>query len=212
MHQRVAVVDDPPTRVGSVSGAPSARDDDATLVALARHDRDAFGLLYDRYLDRVYRYCYRRLGSRETAEDAASAVFIKVLSALPNYQERAGGFRSWLFTIAHNVVTDSYRDWARRPTAPLDDALELIDSDISPEEAAIASDDRRHLDRLIAQLTPDQQRILELRLAGLTGPEIGEVLGRTRGAVNLAQHRAMKRLQRLVSRKPDAESKKGGDR
>jgi len=196
---------------------PPTGDDDASLVAHAQDDRQAFALLYDRYLDRVYRYCYRRLATHEAAEDASSAVFTKVLTALGSYQDRPGGFRAWLFTIAHNVITDSYRDRARRPSESLADDLDLIDPDPSPEDAAVASDERRRLHTLLAQLTPEQRQVIELRLAGLTGPEIGEVLGRSRGAVNLAQHRAVKRLQRLIARDPHHgftpdDPERGGDR
>jgi len=101
------------------AGGPtsSPEDDDAVLVARAQQDREAFAIFYDHYLDRIYRYCYRRLGSRETAEDATSAVFTKALTALGTYQARPGGFRAWIFTIAHNVVTDVYRDRARRRAA-----------------------------------------------------------------------------------------------
>lgn len=203
--------------IGAAGPPVSDGDDDAMLVARAQRDRQAFALLYDRYLDRIYRFCYRRLGSRETAEDATSAVFTKALTALAAYQERPGGFRAWIFTIAHNVVTDFYRDRARRPSEPLADDLDLIDPDPSPEDAAVVNDERRRLRALLDHLTPDQKQVIELRLAGLSGAEIGEVLGRSRGAVNLAQHRAVKRLQRVTGRdpKPDsphADVPKGGDR
>lgn len=193
-----AAASPPPINTGGPPPRPD--DDDSVLVARAQRDREAFALLYDRYLDRIYRYCYRRLGSRETAEDATSAVFTKALSALATYQERPGGFRAWIFTIAHNVVTDVYRDRARRPSEPLADDVDLVDPDPSPEDAAVAGDERRRLRALLAHLTPDQQQVIELRLAGLSGAEIGEILGRSRGAVNLAQHRAVKRLQRVVGR------------
>jgi RNA polymerase sigma-70 factor, ECF subfamily len=194
----------------------SAGTDDAALVARAQQDRESFALLYDRYLDRIYRFCYRRLDSREAAEDATSAVFTKALTALGTYQERPGGFRAWIFTIAHNVVTDVYRDRGRRPSEPLADDFDVVDSDPSPEDAAVASDERRRLRALLTHLTPDQQQVIELRLEGLSGAEIGEILGRSRGAINLAQHRAVRRLQRVVGRSDDAEppentARKGGD-
>jgi RNA polymerase sigma-70 factor (ECF subfamily) len=80
-------------------GRPSITDDE--LVALAKRDRAAFGPLYDRYADLVYRYCLRRLGNRETAEDATGQSFVKVLAALPTYRNDGPSFRSWLFAIAH---------------------------------------------------------------------------------------------------------------
>ena len=167
---------------------------DATLVADAKRDRRAFAPLYQRYVGPVYRYCAFRLGSREAAEDACSLVFTKALAALPTCRETA--FRSWLFTIAHNVVTDTYR--SRRPTTPLTEAHDLIEWSPTPEACAIANDERQSVHLLLAQLPPDQARVLELRLAGLTDAEIGRVLGRSPGAIRSLQFRAVSRLRRLL--------------
>src|SRR5689334_14116638 len=94
-----------------------ALDSDAHLVAAALADRSAFAALYRRYVDAVFRFTYHRLGTREQAEDATSQIFLKALVALPSHKPDRS-FRSWLFTIAHNVVTDCYR--ARRSHEPLD--------------------------------------------------------------------------------------------
>src|SRR5215211_1973577 len=168
---------------------------DATLVALALRDRQAFGLLYDRYVTRIYRYCYGRLGDREQAEDATSVVFARALAALPSCREDA--FRSWLFRIVHNVLADQYR--SRRLDRPLDDALELADRGPSPEDAAIADEARAIVTRLLSELPADQRNVLELRLAGLSSKEIGDVLGKQANAVDQAQFRAMTRLRVLTA-------------
>ena len=88
--------------------------DEVAIIALAKRDPAAFAPLYQEYLGPVYRYCYRRLGSREAAEDATSLVFERALRALPTF--RGASFRAWLFTIAHNAVTDAYR---RRGATPI---------------------------------------------------------------------------------------------
>src|SRR5690606_27228190 len=109
---------------------------------------------------------------------------------------RPGAFRSWLFTIAHNVVVDTYR--RRRPTQPLETAGDRPDSDPTPEEAALTSDDGRTLRRMFGNLTNDQREVMELRLAGLTGAEIAQVLGRSPGSVKTAQFRAMAKLRNIL--------------
>jgi RNA polymerase sigma-70 factor (ECF subfamily) len=169
-------------------------DDEATLVARARLDPAAFGPLYARYLGPVYRYCYARLGSREAVEDASSLVFMRALAALPRFQD--GNFRAWLFTIVHNVVANSVR--SARPRGSLAEAVDVADQAPTPEEAALAAEEGRTIRDLLAQLPPDQRRVVELRLAGLDGVEIGAVLGRSRGAVDAAQHRAVTRLRLLL--------------
>src|SRR5579885_3182891 len=96
--------------------------DDATLAAAARADPRAFTVLYERYLGPIYRYCFARLGNREAAEDATSAIFLKALAALPEYRD--GGFAAWLFQIAHNVVVDLVR--RQRPTVALGESAAAV--------------------------------------------------------------------------------------
>jgi RNA polymerase sigma-70 factor (ECF subfamily) len=178
------------------TGTEAARpDDDAALVAAARLDRRAFAPLYRRYVDPVYRYCFRRLGGREAAEDATAAVFAKALAALPAYRD--GSFRAWLFAIAHNAVVDALR--ARRPTAPVDAAWAVADPAPTPEEAALAADAGRSLRAVLERLSPDQRQVVELHLAGLSGPEIASVLGRSHAAVRAVQARAIARLRELLA-------------
>jgi RNA polymerase sigma-70 factor (ECF subfamily) len=181
----VASADDPPLDVDH---------DEAPLVARAQRDPAAFAPLYACYLGPVYGYCYTRLGDRAAAEDATSAVFARALAALPRY--RAGSFRGWLFTIAHNVVADAFR--GRRPEGPLDAAAEVADAAPTPEERAVADDAGRYLRAQFAHLTPDQRQVVELRLAGLNDREIAQALGRSHGAVRMSQLRAVARLRALL--------------
>lgn len=178
-----------------IDGGGEGGEADAVLVARARADRLAFAPLYRRYVDRIYRYCYRRLGTREAAEDATAAVFAKALAALPRYRD--GSFRSWLFAIAHNTIASEFRRRAARPEgAPAGtDAALLADPAPSPEDAALAAEARASVLGLLPRLPEEQRRVLELRLAGLSGPEIAHVLGRSPGSVRVAQFRAIGRLR-----------------
>lgn len=177
---------------------PESLADDA-LVDRARHDPRAFAPLYDRYAEPVYRYCYRRLGNHETAADATSQTFLKALAALPSY--RQGTFRGWLFTIAAHVITDLHR--RTRPLASLDHdtvaALAIVDRAPSPEDHALLNEGRESVEALLLTLTDDQRRVVELRLAGLTGPEIAAALGISETAVRSSQFRAYARLRRLLA-------------
>lgn len=198
---------------GSADPAPPERppeEPESAIIERAQLDPGAFGPIYDRYFDPVYRYCYRRLGHSDDAADATSLVFARTLAALPRYRSREeGSFRSWLFTIAHNVVTDGFRLRDRRPEAPLIAAGHVADTtrDGAPEETAIAAEARRSLLAALALLPHDQRRIVELRLAGLTGPEIAAVLDRSVGAVKIGQHRAYARLRDILA--PDRAAELG---
>lgn len=169
--------------------------DETDAVARAQLDPGAFAPLYLRYTDPIYRYCYRRLGNKAAAEDATSQVFLKALAALPSY--RAGSFRSWLFTIAYHVIADSFRE---RPSVWLStDAPDPVDPGPTPEEAALDVESRRGVRALLAGLPEDQRRVVELRLAGLSGVEIARVLGRSHGAVRALQFRAAARLRDMLA-------------
>jgi RNA polymerase sigma-70 factor, ECF subfamily len=174
-----------------------ARDRRGAAIASVREPvcddahAQAFAMLYHHYLDPIYRYCYRRLPTAEDAEDATSLIFARALAALPRQREEHA-LRSWLFAIAHNVVADHYR--AQRPTLTLTAAAEVTD----PARAETRSLEDDELRSLLARLPDDQARILELRLAGLTGPEIARVLGKSATAVKVAQFRAYARLRLLL--------------
>jgi RNA polymerase sigma-70 factor (ECF subfamily) len=188
---------------GSEAGRTGDAEGDAALVVAAKQNRQAFGKLYLRYVDPIYRYCLRRLRTKEAAEDATSQVFTKALAALPAYREDASSFRSWLFAIAHNVVADAYR--ARHLDASLDVAAGVVDDGPTPEETALSTEQQGSVTALLAELVPDQRRVLELRFAGLTSAEIARVLGRNEGAVRAVQFRAVARLRTLLHAVPGSE-------
>jgi RNA polymerase sigma-70 factor, ECF subfamily len=172
--------------------------DDRTLVARARVDRAVFAELYRRYVDGVYWYCLGRLRETALAEDATSQVFAQALAALPRYRdhERETAFRAWLFRIAHNVVVDAMR--ARHGHQSLAMVADLVDCRDLPEELVIHGEAQRAVWDLVATLPPEQRSVVELRLVGLTGMEIATALGRSRGAVDTAQSRAVARLRTLM--------------
>lgn len=179
---------------------------EADLIARATRDPQAFALLYRQYLDPVYRYCYHRLGSKEAAEDVTSQIFAKALAALSAYHgERP--FRSWLFAIAHNAIVDAHR--ARRLHQPLDSANDVRDPSSSPEDLILSDEGEQTVQMLLAALTPDQARVIELRLVGLTEVEIARVLGRRPGAIRALQFRALIRLRSLLG--VGTESKESAD-
>jgi RNA polymerase sigma-70 factor (ECF subfamily) len=167
---------------------------DEYLAGLAASDPAAFAELYRRYVARIHRYCSRRLRDQGLAEDATSQVFLKALESLR--RKRIDNVASWLFAIAHNEVVDRYR--RHHPDTPYDQQQDLASTDRSPEELAIAASASSDLRRLLPYLSADQQRVIELRLAGLSTQEIQDVLGRSRSWVGTTQHRALHRLRELM--------------
>ncbi|HYI14782.1 MAG TPA: sigma-70 family RNA polymerase sigma factor [Thermomicrobiales bacterium] len=175
--------------------APHAADDEA-LVAAARLDPRAFDALYSRYVRQVYRYCHVRLGSREAAEDATSAVFLKALAGLTGY--RPGNFPAWLFRIAANVVTDARRHGTRRPTVPFETIVDPPDPNPPPDDLAVTSDRAERLRAALATLPDEQRAAIELQLAGWPGEQIAAALDRSPEAVRMLRHRAITRLRDIL--------------
>jgi len=169
---------------------------DAELAAAAKLDRAAFAPLYRRYADPVYRYAFRRLRDREDAEDATTQTFTNALAAMSRYRSDCPSFRSWLFSIAHNALVDIERK--RRPNMLLDLADTVPDPAPGPEESALSAEVSRDVRALLDALSPEQQRVMELRLAGLSTTEISHVLDRPAAAIRGIQFRAEIRLRSLV--------------
>jgi len=169
-------------------------DDEAALVAAAQRDRQDFGPLYGRYANPVYKYCFAQLGNRQAAEDATSLVFTKALDGLSRFH--GGSFRAWLFTIARNVVTDQFR--ARRFDAPIEAATAVAAPGAALDDLAADADRDRGLRALLADLTPDQRQVIELRLLGLAGPEVAVALDRSHAWVKVTQFRAIERLRAMM--------------
>jgi RNA polymerase sigma-70 factor, ECF subfamily len=169
---------------------------DASLVERAVIDPTAFAVLYRRYVDAIYGYCIRRLGTREAAEDATSRVFLQALSALPRYRSDAGSFRAWLFTIAHHATIDERRRYAKTIEV---EVIEVEDDSPSLDDQLVCHERDRSVREILTRLGPEQRRVLELRLAGLTTTEIAAVLNRRRDAVEMAQYRGFARLRQLIA-------------
>lgn len=182
----------------SAGSLPADHETDADLAAVRAASADLlhFEPIYRRYAPSVYSYCLRRLGDREIAEDVTSIVFTRAMQSLGSFRNTGHSFRAWLFTIAHHAVADVHRESASKPMVYLDERVP--DTRPSPEESALFANEREHLAVLLAMLSDDQRRVVELRLAGLTGEEIANVLGKKPGAIRQLQFRAMQRLQFLA--------------
>ncbi|HQY30725.1 MAG TPA: sigma-70 family RNA polymerase sigma factor [Thermomicrobiales bacterium] len=168
---------------------------DSELVLAAQQALPAFEHLYRRYIADVYRFCLRRLANDADAADATSQIFARALINIGSCDPTA--FRAWLFTIARNVVTDTWR--SAKPGSSLEAAFDLADTTTGPEELAIASQEAAFLRTRIAELSPDQRAVIELRLAGLSATEIAMTLGKSRNAIDQTQFRAINRLRTLLT-------------
>lgn len=166
------------------------------LVRLASNgDKVAFGELYQRYVERIYNYCYYRMGNQQDAEDLTGRVFMKALGHIKKYDERGVPFSAWLYRIAHNLVANWHRDNGRHKVIAIDEYLVSRNPEDAPESMAEQSEEERQLMDAVRGLPEDRQQLLFLKFVEkLSNAEIGDLMNRTEGAIKSLYHRTLSTL------------------
>lgn len=166
------------------------------LLSASRGDRDAFGTLYERYVERIFNYVYYRTGNLHDAEDLTARVFQRAMNHINSYTDRGVPFSAWLYRIAHNLVANWHRDRSRRQEIPLSDVPVVPSKEDRPEARLVRSQEQDSLLRLIRQLPPERQTLLILKFVeDLSNAEIGQIMGRSEGAVKSLYHRTLLSLR-----------------
>ena len=169
---------------------------DLELVARAREDPSAFGQLYERYVTKIYNYVYYRTGNHHDAEDLTGRVFYRALMHIDRFVDRGVPFSAWLYRIAHNLVANWHRDHSRRQELSLEDITLTGALRETPEVATEANEDHARLMRAIRDLPTERQELLILKyVQNLSNAEIGEIMGRSEGAIKSLYHRTLLSLR-----------------
>ena len=167
--------------------------DEPTLVRAAQTDSQSFGVLYDRYVQRVYRYCYYRTNHAPDAEDLTAQIFLAALEALPRYRQD-GHFAAWLFSIARKKVADFHRRTSHTAQSLDESTLPPIYTDLAIDVEI--SQRRERLLRLVQALKEDERELIHLRyVAELSFAEMARTLQRNEDAVKKSLYRLMARLK-----------------
>lgn len=170
--------------------------DDSQLLVYARDDKEAFGELYERYMPRIYSYIYYRTGNAHDAEDLTAKVFHRAIGHIQTYEDKGVPFQAWLYRIAHNLVANFHRDEGRRKIIPLDDYIAQSLRTEAPERQTEENEERQMLLRCIRRMPEDRQQLLLLKFVdNLSNIEIGEIMGRTEGAIKSLYHRTLLALR-----------------
>ena len=174
----------------------SEPESDLDLVKRIKKDPSAFGLVYERYVTRIYNYVYYRVGNHHEAEDLTSRVFHRALTHIKDYSDRGVPFSAWLYRIAHNLVANWHRDHARRQDVDLDDAQLTGDTHEMPEWVTEDNERKRWLMTAIHRLPEERQELLILKFVEqLSNAEVGLIMGRTEGAIKSLYHRTLLALR-----------------
>lgn len=166
-------------------------DEELNLAKQASQNPNAILPLYDRYVDRIYRYFLARTGGRYIAEDLTSQLFLRVMQKLKSQPPTTHFASWWLFVIARNLLADHYRSGQQEDR--LDRTLQPQSSSSNPERLV---DEKLMLKQVIRKLSADDQELLNLRYAGgLSFAEIGALRGITAEAAKTALYRLQQRLR-----------------
>jgi RNA polymerase sigma-70 factor, ECF subfamily len=170
--------------------------DEVELIDLAKTDPAAFGELYERYVKRIYNYIYYRTGNHQDAEDLTARVFARALQHIPTYVDRGLPFSAWLYRIAHNLVVNWHRDRGRRKLVPLDELVMSTLRSEAPERMTEHHEEQDLLLVAIRTLPEERQQLLILKFVErLPNAEIGEIMGRSEGAIKSLYHRTLLSLR-----------------
>jgi RNA polymerase sigma-70 factor (ECF subfamily) len=187
---------------------PDSADTAATAVWLLVEraqagDAEAFGLLYDRYFDTVFRFVYFRVGNRQLAEDLTADTFLRALKRIGSFTWQGRDLGAWLVTIARNLVADHFKSGRYRLEVTTGDVLDAERAESgpegSPESAVVDHVTNVALLKAVKQLNPEQQECIVLRfLQGFSVAETAQAMGKNEGAIKALQYRAVRTLARLL--------------
>jgi RNA polymerase sigma-70 factor, ECF subfamily len=179
---------------------PAVAGDENELIEQAKTNPDAFGQLYELYVDKIYNYIYYRVGNHHDAEDLTAKVFFRALNHIPYYKNSGAPFAAWLYRIAHNLVANWHRDHSRRQVVALDNVTLSGAAQETPHHAIERTNERELLLAAIQQLPPERQELLTLKFTEkMSNAEIGQVMGRSEGAVKSLYHRTLMSLKKLLA-------------
>lgn len=180
--------------------------EEVALINAARTDPDAFGLLYERYVGRIYNYIYFRVGGAGDAEDLTAKVFFKALRNIGTYRHMGLPFSAWLYRIAHNLVANYHRDRSKMQEISIENlVVEDTSRSSAPEHLMETKQENAFLMGLVNDLSPQKRELIILKyVQKLSNEEIGQIFGKTEGAIKSLYHRTLVELKERAKQNKDA--------
>lgn len=176
--------------------------DEVVLERAVDGDAEAFSLLYERFVGRIYNYIFYRTGTAVDAEDLTAKVFYRALGRIKFYRSQGVPFSAWLYRIAHNLVANWYRDNSRKQEVPLEDYVFLQHHADYPEQVLVEDQEKEWLLKSIRKLPQERQELLILKFVDrLSNSEIALIMGRSEGAIKSLYHRTLLSLRDELEKK-----------
>lgn len=172
-----------------------------SLVKKAKErDPDAFGKLYDEYVDQIFRYIYYKVGNFADSQDLTGQAFLKAFENIDSFEVRDVAFSSWLYRISHNLVVDYFRRESKRESVPIDEQPQMPSNRGNPVDQVMADLDSERLYKALHKLTHNQREVIVLKfIDNLSNSQVAEIMGISVGAVKSTQKRGLLSLNRVLS-------------
>jgi RNA polymerase sigma-70 factor (ECF subfamily) len=176
---------------------PEIFNDDQQLVLLAQKDRNAFGLIYEKYFERIYLFVYKRVQDEAKAGDICQEAMLKAMYNIEKYENRGAPFTAWLYRIASNEVNLFFRKSKKMMSVEIQ---EKDLKDIMVEISLQKIDDQNEQDKLISALNslkPEHAEIIDLRFfMRYSFKEIAEFYNITEANAKMRVYRILDRLKK----------------
>ena len=170
--------------------------DEVQLIDDAKQNPDLFGILYERYVDRIYAYIFNRVGNAQDSEDLTARTFYMALSRLDGYEDRGFPFSAWLFRIAHNLVANWHRDNSKRHFLSLDRIWTYSRDEELPETKVEQAEKHSELWEAINRLPEERRSLLLYKFSSrMSNVEIGELMDKSESAIKSLYFRTLAALR-----------------
>jgi len=160
-----------------------------------------FSVIYDKYIERIYRFVFLKVSSREIAEDLTSDTFLRGWEAYRQDSAQIKNPQAFLYKIANNLIIDYYRIKGRTNIVSTENR-KIVDPRASLEKRAVLSSEMDNIKVAMADLSQDYQNVIIWHyLDGLSVNEVSKIMDRSEQATRVLLHRALKSLKNQVNKR-----------
>ena len=173
---------------------------DRKLVESAKENPQEFAVLYDKYVEQIYKYVFRRVQDKEQTEDLVSQTFFDALEHLESYEFRGYAFSAWLYKIAHNNVLKWYREKTRGGyRVDMEEMSNLKDEKVELKDEVNTLLEKSELMQSLDLLDDEEREIIRLKyFEEVSNIELAHIMGITANNVGVKLYRALRKLKQLI--------------
>ncbi|MFQ6082601.1 MAG: RNA polymerase sigma factor [Candidatus Aminicenantia bacterium] len=160
--------------------------------------RKIFSKIYDKHIDKIYRFVFFKVNSQEIAEDLTSETFLRTWKSFKEKNQEIKNIQAFLYKTAINLVTDHYRQKGKAQIVSANNPS-IADPRQDLEKRARLNSDIDNIRQALSNLKEDYQNVIIWRyLDGFTISEVANLLDRTEEATRVLLHRALKALRNNI--------------